>query len=164
MLLVNGDGAALALAATASAASQSLRVRSTADSIYRTRAILRDEEMLKRLLAVAAVLILGACQRSDVKVLIGATVIVAPGAQPIDDSIIIVAGHTIRSVGMRRDIPIPQDSERSDLSGKWVVPADGSRIGVGESANILVLDRAPNGVKPQEAGDVSRRLVAGDWR
>src|SRR5665213_3201116 len=57
MLLVNGDGAALALAATASAASQSLRVRSTADSIYRTRAILRDEEMLKRLLAVAAVLI-----------------------------------------------------------------------------------------------------------
>jgi hypothetical protein len=119
---------------------------------------------MKRVLAVAGIFLLVACQKSDVKVLIGATAIVAPGAQPIEDSIVIVNGHTIRSVGMRKDIPIPQDSERTDLTGKWVVPAQGSRIAIGEESNLLILNRAPSGVAPADASDVSRKLVGGEWK
>jgi hypothetical protein len=115
-------------------------------------------------LAIAGFILLAACQKSDVKVLIGATAIVAPGAQPIEDSIVIVAGHTIRSVGMRKDIPIPQDSERTDLTGKWVVPAQGSRIAVGEESNLLILNRAPGGGAPTDAGDISRKLIGGEWK
>jgi hypothetical protein len=107
---------------------------------------------------------LTACQKSELKVLIGATTIVAPGAQPIPDSIVIVAGRNIRSVGMRKDIPIPQDSERTDLTGKWVVPAAGSRIAVGEESNLLILDRAPNGIEPAVTTDIARLLVAGQWQ
>jgi hypothetical protein len=119
---------------------------------------------MKKLLAAVAFLFLAACQKSDTKVLIGATTIVAPGAQPIEDSIIVVAGHSIRSVGTRQDIPIPQDSERTDLTGMWVVPAQGSRIAIGNPADLLVLQRAPNGVTPAADGDVTRRLVAGEWK
>ena len=119
---------------------------------------------MKTVLAVAGFLLLAACQKSDVKVLIGGTAIVAPGAQPIEDSIVIVAGRNIRSVGIRKDIPIPQDSERTDLTGKWVVPAQGSRIAIGEESNLLILSHAPNGVAPADPGDVKRRLVAGEWK
>jgi imidazolonepropionase-like amidohydrolase len=123
--------------------------------------------MLKRLLAVAWLLLLAAwlllttaCQRSGVKVLIGGTAIVAPGAAPIEDSIIVVAGHTVRSVGRRKDVPVPQDSERVDVSGKWVVPAEGGRIAPGETANLAVLNKAP-----AQGGrdDVARSMKAGEW-
>jgi hypothetical protein len=121
--------------------------------------------MIGRLAAFTGILVLLACsQKSDVKVLIGATTIVAPGAQPMEDSVIVVTGRSVRSVGLRKDIPIPQDSERTDLSGKWVVPARGARIAVGESADLLVLDRAPDGTAPVSAGDVFRRLAAGGWQ
>ena len=110
---------------------------------------------MKKLVALAGMLLVAGCQRSDVKVLVGATAIVAPGAQPIEDSVVIVAGRRIRSVGMRRDIPIPQDSERVDLTGKQIVPGDGSRIAVGEDSNIVVLD---------STGKVTRHLVDGVWR
>jgi len=114
---------------------------------------------MKSLLVVAAFLFLAACQRSDVKVLIGATALVAPGAQPIEDSVIVIERGRIRSVGMRRDVPIPQDSERTDLTGKWVRPADGARIAVGERADILVLDHPGD-----STATASRHLVDDRWR
>ncbi|HVW86243.1 MAG TPA: hypothetical protein VHB50_16260 [Bryobacteraceae bacterium] len=120
--------------------------------------------MMKQVFAAAAFLLLAACQKSDLKVLIGSTAIVAPGAQPIEDSVIVVAGHSVRSVGMRKDVPIPQDSERTDVTGKWVVPAAGGRIAIGEPANLLILDHAPDGISPRDPADVSRRLVAGEWQ
>ncbi|MDP9169962.1 MAG: hypothetical protein M3N54_05040 [Acidobacteriota bacterium] len=100
--------------------------------------------MWRLFLATAAALVLAGCQAGDIKVFIGATAIVAPGAQPIEDSVIIVAENKIRSVGMRKDIPIPQDSQRTDVTGKWIVPAEGARIAPGEPANFRVLDHAPN--------------------
>ena len=86
------------------------------------------------------------------KVLIGATTIVAPGAQPIEDSIVVIAGPKIRAVGERKDIPVPQASDRTDLTGEWIVPADGSRIEVDEIANLLILKHAPNGIDAGGAG------------
>jgi cytosine/adenosine deaminase-related metal-dependent hydrolase len=117
-----------------------------------------------RTLLVLLCLSLAACQRSDVKVLIGATAVVAPGAQPIEDSVIVVAEGRIRSAGMRKDVPIPQDSERVNLAVKWIVPAEGARIAVNESADLLILDRSPNGATPALPADVSRRMVHGQWQ
>jgi hypothetical protein len=111
-------------------------------------------------------LLLAACQKPDVrlKVLIGATTIVAPGAQPIDDSIVIIAGTKIRSVGMRKDIPVPQASDRTDLAGEWIVPAEGARIAVDETANLLILKHAPLGVAPANPADIGARIEAGEWK
>lgn len=93
-----------------------------------------------------------ACQSSDVKVLIGATTITAPGAAPIEDSVIVVAGGRIRAVGVRKDVPIPQDSERIDMTGKKIVPAAGAQIAVNENADFDVTGPG-----------VNRRMVHGQW-
>jgi hypothetical protein len=112
---------------------------------------------MKRVMVVAAAVVLAACQRRDVKVLIGATTVTGAGAAPIEDSVVVVAGRTVRSVGVRKDVPIPQDSARTDVTGKWIVPADGARIAAGEAADLIVLDHAPRG------GDGGRRMVNGEW-
>lgn len=119
---------------------------------------------MSRWLLVAACLFLGACEKSDLKVLIGATTIVAPGAQPINDSVVVIAGDRVRSVGLRKDVPIPQNSERVDLSGKWIVPAQGARIAINEDADLLVLDRAPTGAAPSLPADVVRKMSHGQWQ
>ena len=116
--------------------------------------------------ALVVLLLLAGCRtKPDVrlKVLIGATMIVAPGAQPIEDSIIVIAGNKIRSVGMRKDVPVPQASDRTDLAGEWVVPAKGARIAVDEIANLIVLHTAPNGIDPANSADPGVRIVAGEW-
>jgi hypothetical protein len=111
-------------------------------------------------------LLLAGCQTRPavkLKVLIGATTIVAPGAQPIEDSIIVIAGDKIRSVGMRKDVPVPQASDRTDLTGEWVVPAKGARIAIDQTANLIVLHKAPNGTDPANPADAGARIVAGEW-
>lgn len=110
-------------------------------------------------------LLLTACQKQDVrlKVLIGETAIVAPDSQPIQDAIIVIAGQKVRSVGMRKDIPVPQNSDRTDLTGEWVVPTNGGRIAVGEPANMAVLKHAPNGVIAANPADVGATIKDGEW-
>lgn len=118
-------------------------------------------------LAVIFLLPLAGCQQGpkvQLKVLIGATTIVAPGAQPIDDSIVIIAGSRIRSVGPRKDIPVPQASDRTDLTGAWLVPAEHARIAAGETANLIVLHHMPNGIEPASPADIGARIVAGEWQ
>jgi hypothetical protein len=112
-----------------------------------------------------ALLLLAGCQKQDVrlKVLIGATVVEAPGAQPIPDAIIVIAGSRIRSVGIRKDIPVPQYSDRTDLAGEWIVPAEGSRIAIDEPANLLILKHAPMGATPGSDSDITARITAGEW-
>jgi adenine deaminase len=109
--------------------------------------------MRTKLMAALACLAMVACQRSDVKVLIGATTMVAPGAAPIEDSVIVVAGGRIRSVGIRKDVPIPQDSERVDVTGKRIVPVDGARIEVNQSADLIVTGNGS-----------TRRMMHGQWQ
>jgi hypothetical protein len=112
-------------------------------------------------------LLLGACEKKPavrLKVLIGATTIVAPGAQPIEDSIIVIAGSKIRSVGMRKDVPVPQASDRTDLTGSWIVPAKGSHIAVDETANLVILHHAPNGNDVPAPGETGASIVNGEWR
>jgi len=112
-------------------------------------------------------LLLAACQNKPavrLKVLIGATTIVAPGAQPIEDSIVVIAGSKIRSVGMRKDVPVPQASDRTDLTGAWIVPAKGTRIAVDETANLVILHHLPNENDTTNPDETGTRIVAGEWK
>jgi len=116
-------------------------------------------------------LLLAGCQKHDVgikgarlKVLIGATTITEPGVPPIEDSIVVISGSKIQSVGARKDVPVPQASDRTDLTGSWIIPADGSRIERGETANLIILHHPPNGDDPAHASDASSRIVAGEWQ
>jgi hypothetical protein len=118
--------------------------------------------MSKFVPTAALALSLIGCQKSDTKILIGATTITGTGAAPIPLSVIVVAGKTIRAVGTQKDVPIPQDSERSDLAGKWIVPEPGGRIAAGEPASFLVLDRAP--INPELPGAATRKMTDGVWQ
>ena len=123
--------------------------------------------MHRILLPFLAFLFLAACQKKPdftLKVLIGGTTVTGPGEQPIEDSVVIVSGTKIRSVGTRKDIPVPQASDRTDLTGEWIVPAEGFRIDAGETANLLILRHAPKGVTAAAPADVGARIVAGEWK
>jgi hypothetical protein len=118
---------------------------------------------------VALILLLlpGACEKKPavrLKVLIGATTIVSPGAQPIADSMIVIAGSKIQSVGKRTDVPVPPASDRTDLTGSWIVPAKGSRIAVNETANLVILHHAPTGNDVPAPGETTTSIVAGEWK
>jgi hypothetical protein len=122
--------------------------------------------MHRILLPFLAILLLAACQKKPdftVKVLIGATTIPAADEPSIEDSVVIISGKKIRAVGMRKDTPVPQASDRTDLAGEWIVPAEGSRIEAGETANLLILKHAPNGTAPATPADVGARILAGEW-
>jgi hypothetical protein len=119
------------------------------------------------LLTALALLFLPGCAKKPdftVKVLTGATTITAPGEAPIEDSVIVVRGSKIRAVGPRKDVAVPQASDRTDLTGEWVVPAEGSRIEPGETANLRILRHAPNGIQPATPADLGASLVAGEWK
>ena len=126
--------------------------------------------MRQFLLAAAILMIASACRKEpqqpdfSVKVLIGATIITAPGAAPIEDAIVVVGKGKIRSVGARRDVPVPQASDRTDLTGEWIVPAEGAKIEPGEPANLIILRHAPKGVDPADPADVGARLEGGEWK
>lgn len=115
----------------------------------------------------ALLLLLTACNKQPdftTKVLIGGTTVTAPGAAPIEDSIIVIKGAKIQDVGARKDVPVPQASDRTDLKGEWIVPAGGSSIEAGETANLLILHHAPNGVTPASPADVGAQIVGGEWK
>lgn len=127
------------------------------------RAILRFP-VLRTLLVIVATLALAGCQEaqyqeSKIRVLIGGTLISSPGAPPREDTIVVIVGNTIRGVGSRSDMPVPQNSERVDLQGKWVVPAGETAVAEGQPASLNILDHAPAGGDEKPV----RRMVAGNW-
>jgi hypothetical protein len=116
--------------------------------------------------ALTFLLLPGCAKKPDftVKVLTGATTITAPGEPPIADSVIVIKGSKISSVGPQKDTPVPKAADRTDLTGEWVVPAEGSRIEPGETANLRILRHAPNGIQPATPGDLGASIVAGEWK
>lgn len=120
--------------------------------------------MYKSLLAALCLIAFGCHsgnQVSGLKVLIGATAILQAGGNPVQDSVIVVDGATIRAAGERKDVPIPQDSERVDVTGKWVVPAVGGRIAPGQPADLFIRNSGPNG--SPAAGPPARSMTHGQW-
>ncbi|HXE64721.1 MAG TPA: hypothetical protein VN519_14350 [Bryobacteraceae bacterium] len=101
-------------------------------------------------------------QVSNLKVLIGATAVFVPGGNPVQDTVIVIEGDRIRAAGMRKDVPVPQNSERTDLTGKWVVPVSGGKIAPGEPADLFVLNTGENG--SPATGAPARHMIHGHWQ
>jgi hypothetical protein len=114
---------------------------------------------------MCALLSLAGCQAKGgpYKVLVGATVTVEQGTRPIQDAVVIIDGKNIRDVGDRKYVPVPSNADRTDLAGRWIIPAAGKKIANGEPANLLILDHAPAGIVPANPKDVGARIVDGDW-
>lgn len=128
--------------------------------------MLKRTAFLPSFALICFALLLGACQQSpggSVKVLLGATVTTDAGTRPIEDAVIVITGSKFTAVGTRSEVPVPQASDRTDLTGKWIVPAPESKIAPGEYANLLVLEHAPTGIRPASDSDISARIKTGDW-
>lgn len=97
------------------------------------------------------------CQKPSVTVLIGATAVLSPGGPALPDSIVVISGGRIRAVGLRKDVPVPQDSERLDLTGRFLTAPAGGRLAAGEPADLEVHQGSA-------AGPVNRRMQSGEWR
>ena len=81
-----------------------------------------------RLPGIALALALTACtspQESGVKVIVGAKLIAAPGAAPIEYSVVIVDGSRFRAAGPQRSTPVPKGAEMTRGIGMIVEPAPG---------------------------------------
>lgn len=59
---------------------------------------------------------------SDVKVVMGGRLIDGTGADPIEDSVVVIEGKKVKAVGMRGEVDEPADAEIIDASGKTVMP------------------------------------------
>lgn len=114
--------------------------------------------MLRILLAIIASALLSGCQDPKTKVLLGGTLIASPGAAAVADSIIVVTGATIRSVGERKDTPVPQDSERVNMQGKWILPGGPEPVAPDQPGNLRIFDQAPT-----ETTRPVRTMTAGVW-
>lgn len=60
--------------------------------------------------------------KTGVTIIFGATLIDCTGKPPLADSVVIVEGDSIRSVGRRGTAPIPLGARIIDASGKYLVP------------------------------------------
>ena len=86
---------------------------------------------MKRSLFALLVVSLSACstesrQSADSEsvpiTILGAKLIDGTGADPIEDSVVVVEGTRIRSVGSRAETPVPKGGEIIDGRGKTVMP------------------------------------------
>src|SRR5690242_11107152 len=78
------------------------------------------------LLISAGLTFLAGCkppEESNVKAIIGAVLMDGSGGPPISDSVVLIAGPRIASVGPRAAINIPQGCEIFNGAGKFMVPA-----------------------------------------
>jgi imidazolonepropionase-like amidohydrolase len=57
------------------------------------------------------------------KAVIGAVLIDGLGGPPVSDSVVVIAGERIREAGARSAVLIPEEADKIDGSGKFVVPA-----------------------------------------
>jgi hypothetical protein len=95
-----------------------------------------------RLPGIALALALTACtspQESGVKVIVGAKLIAAPGAAPIEYSVVIVDGSRFRAAGPQRSTPVPKGAEMTRGIGMIVEPAPGGGpIAAGRPADLVL--------------------------
>jgi imidazolonepropionase-like amidohydrolase len=58
----------------------------------------------------------------SVKALVGATLIDGSGGKPLPDSIVLINGERIESIGKQGEVKIPDGVEVIDANGKWLIP------------------------------------------
>jgi len=66
-----------------------------------------------------------ACRPTDeshMKAIIGAVLIDGQGGPPLSDSVVVIAGERIREAGAHSTVLIPDDADKVDGAGRFVVP------------------------------------------
>jgi imidazolonepropionase-like amidohydrolase len=62
-------------------------------------------------------------EESHMKAVIGAVLIDGLGGPPVSDSVVVIASERIREAGARSAVLIPEEADKIDGSGKFIVPA-----------------------------------------
>jgi imidazolonepropionase-like amidohydrolase len=62
-------------------------------------------------------------EESHMKAIIGAVLIDGLGGPPLSDSVVVVAGSRIREAGVPSTVAIPEEADKIDGSGKFLLPA-----------------------------------------
>lgn len=62
-------------------------------------------------------------EEDHMKAIVGAVLIDGLGGPPASDSVVVVAGDRIREAGARSTVLIPEEADKIDGSGKFLVPA-----------------------------------------
>jgi len=57
-----------------------------------------------------------------IKAIIGGTLIDGTGAEPVEDSVVLVEGKLVKSVGPKRAVKVPSGAEKVDAGGRTVMP------------------------------------------
>jgi hypothetical protein len=109
---------------------------------------------MKLIVVSCFLLLLAACapEPSDVKVIVGATLVDASGEHQMNHAVIVVEGSVIRAVGPQATTPIPPGSQKVNGAGKTVAPRNGT-IAAGNPANLVLM----------QEGRVERTMVNGEW-
>lgn len=92
-------------------------------------------------LAAAAALLLAACQSPStpgLKVIVGAKLIDGAGGPPVDYSVVVIDGSTIRAAGPQTHVPVPKDAQIVDGLGATLEPLEGGAIQAGKPANLVL--------------------------
>ena len=102
--------------------------------------------------------------------ILGATVITSPGADSIDDTVVVVRGTVIETIGTRADTPVPKGGTIVDGRGYVIVagyPLNESTppfggLKPGAQADLVLLRRDPR-TDIQDMDAVERVMQAGQW-
>ena len=102
--------------------------------------------------------------------ILGATVITSPGADSIDDTVVVVRGTVIETIGTRADTPVPKGGTIVDGRGYVLIagyphneptPSFGS-LQPGAQADLVLL-RGNTRTDSQDTDAVERVMQAGQW-
>lgn len=66
--------------------------------------------------------VLASAAGAAVTALVGGTVVDVDGGSALEDAVVLVDGDRISAIGPRGAVTIPDDAERIDAGGKWLVP------------------------------------------
>ncbi|HTS31648.1 MAG TPA: amidohydrolase family protein [Bryobacteraceae bacterium] len=107
--------------------------------------------MRRRLIALLSLIFCGCGPAGEgrLKAIIGAMLIDGAGGPPVSNSVVLVAGDHIRAAGSHSDIPIPEDADKIDGAGNFLVPA-----------LVDICDRAdpPGMLRPSSPADARSRV------
>jgi imidazolonepropionase-like amidohydrolase len=82
--------------------------------------------MRSRAVVLLSLISLCACkptEESHMKAIVGAVLIDGLGGPPFSDSVVVTASENIREAGARSAVAIPEEADKVDGSGKFIVPA-----------------------------------------
>lgn len=77
---------------------------------------------MKRLLFVAALLLSQPLFAADTRAIVGAALVDVVEGRVIPDAVVVIREGRIAAAGPAAETPVPDDAERIDLEGKWLVP------------------------------------------